>query len=241
MSDDTNAFAQPVGPVVVDWSPPPWPRRQPMIGRLCALESLDPARHGQDLHTANSADDGRMWTYLPHGPFADAAAYHDWLEGFAADDTLVPFAIIDREHGRPVGVAAYLRVTPDAGSIEVGHLAFSPALQETTMATEAMALMMAHVFDDLGYRRYEWKCDALNGPSRRAADRLGFSFEGIFRQAMVVKDRSRDTAWFSIVDREWPHIRDGFGQWLDPANFDADGRQHRRLSTLTRPAQLQQS
>ncbi len=203
-----------------------------MTGRYCVLEPLDPGRHSAPLHAANSVDDGRMWTYLPYGPFDNVEEYGAWAEAFAADDAIVAFAIVDERTGIPAGVASYLRVSPGPGTIEVGHLAFSPALQATTAATEAMALLMGHVFDDLGYRRCEWKCNALNAPSRRAAARLGFTFEGIFRQAMVVKGRNRDTAWLSILDTEWPRQREAFGQWLDPSNLDPDGRQRRSLSSF---------
>jgi RimJ/RimL family protein N-acetyltransferase len=174
-----------------------------------------------------------MWTYLPYGPFEDLTAYRAWLDAVAGRRDPMFFAIVAAE--RAVGVASFLRVKPAEGSIEVGHLAFSPALQRTTAATEAMALMMATAFDELGYRRYEWKCDALNGPSRRAALRLGFVYEGTFRQASVVRGRNRDTAWFSVTDIEWPRLKAAFGQWLAPGNFGPDGRQRVSLSALTRP------
>jgi RimJ/RimL family protein N-acetyltransferase len=206
-----------------------------MSGRYCRVEPLDVDRHAGDLYGANSSDDGRMWTYLPYGPFVTGDEYRIWLEGFVADPTRVAFAIVDGAAGRAVGVAAYLRAAPEHGTIEVGHLAFSPGLQRTVAATEAMALMMGHVFDALGYRRYEWKCDALNAPSGRAATRLGFTYEGTFRQAVVVKGRNRDTAWYSITDREWQRLRGAYATWLDPANFDASGCQRESLSSLTAP------
>jgi RimJ/RimL family protein N-acetyltransferase len=206
-----------------------------MLGRWCHLEPLNAARHADDLFRANRADEeGRMWTYLPYGPFDTLASYRTWLEAVTSREDLMYFAIIDGQ-SRAVGVAAFLRVDPAAGTIEVGHLAFSPGLQGTRAATEAMALMMRSVFDDLGYRRYEWKCDSLNAASRRAAQRLGFVYEGIFRQAVVVKGRNRDTAWFSITDEEWPRLAAAYERWLAPDNFDADGRQRLALSTLTRP------
>jgi RimJ/RimL family protein N-acetyltransferase len=180
-------------------------------------------------------EQGRMWTYLSYGPFEDLETYRQWLRGAAGGEGPMSFAILAGEHQRPVGVAAYLRVKPADGSIEVGHLAFSPALQRTTAATEAMALMMATAFDELGYRRYEWKCDALNAPSRRAAVRLGFVYEGTFRQATVVRGRNRDTAWFSVTDTEWPRVKEAFRRWLTPGNFGPDGRQRVALSVLTRP------
>jgi RimJ/RimL family protein N-acetyltransferase len=204
-----------------------------MEGRFCRLEKLDPALHAASLYVANSLDaDERMWTYLGYGPFDSEEAYRAWVDEVSHKSDPLFFAIIDRESDRAIGVASYLRIDPRAGSIEVGHIAYSPLLQGTTAATEAMFFMMKRAFD-LGYRRYEWKCDALNAPSRAAAERLGFTFEGIFRQAIIVKGRNRDTAWFSITDKEWPSRHEAFQQWLDPANFDAQGRQLTKLSALT--------
>jgi uncharacterized protein (DUF952 family)/RimJ/RimL family protein N-acetyltransferase len=202
-----------------------------MVGRFCRVEPLDPDRHARDLWQANAGDpDGRMWTYLSVGPFADEAAYRTWLSAVAVVDDPVFYTIVDAQTGQAVGLASYLRIDPANGVIEVGHLQFSPRLQRTPAATEAMYLMMRRAFDELGYRRYEWKCDSLNAPSRAAAERYGFRFEGIFRQAVIYKGRNRDTAWFSVTDAEWPAVRDAFQRWLDPANFDADGRQCARLS-----------
>src|SRR5262245_44011208 len=204
-----------------------------MQGRLCRLEPLDAATHAQALHEEYAADrEGRNWTYLPYGPFPSADAYAAAVESVQAGDDPVFHAIVARSSCRPVGVASYLRIEPAMGVIEVGHLSYSPALQRSAAATEAMYLMMRRTFDELGYRRYEWKCDSLNLASRRAAERLGFRYEGTFRQMMVVKGRSRDSAWFSIIDSEWPALRTAFERWLDPANFDAQGRQRRRLSEL---------
>jgi RimJ/RimL family protein N-acetyltransferase len=171
-----------------------------------------------------------MWTYLAYGPFADHGAYNAWLAGAAESDDPLFHAIVDGRSGRALGVASFLRIEPAVGVIEVGHIAYAPALQRTPAATEAMYLMMRRVFDELGYRRYEWKCDALNEPSRRAALRLGFTFEGIFRQATLYKGRNRDTAWYSVVDKEWPERKAAFEAWLEPGNFDAEGRQRTRLS-----------
>jgi RimJ/RimL family protein N-acetyltransferase len=207
-----------------------------MPGRYCRLEPLDLVRHAEDLYTANSADDGRMWTYLPYGPFESADEYRERMERFASDTSMVVFAIVDAASERAGGVAAYQRAAPEHGSVEVGHIALSPRLQRTVAATEAMALMMGHVFNVLRYRRYEWKCDALNLPSRRAAERLGFSYEGTFRQAVVVKGRNRDTAWFSVTDGGWERLEPAFGAWLAPTNFDALGLQRRSLSDLTAEA-----
>jgi len=231
MAGRTNALGQPIGDEVQGWTPRPRPPRTAMAGRLCRVEPLDPERHVADLFAANAADrDGRMWTYMAYGPFATEALYRSWMAATCAGDDPLFHAIVDLRTGRPVGVAAYLRIDPGNGVIEVGHIALAPALQRTSAATEAMWLMMARAFAELGYRRYEWKCDALNAASRRAARRLGFTYEGTFRQATVYKGRNRDTAWFAITDRDWPRIDRAFREWLGPANFDADGAQRRRLA-----------
>jgi len=233
MSPPTNHLSQPIGSPLPDWAPRPRPPRSPMQGRFCQLAPLDPSAHASALFEAHALDRaGRNWTYLPYGPFSSAAEYTRWIEWAAAQPDPQFFAILDAASARPVGVASYLRIEPGMGVIEVGHLSFSPALQRRPAATEAMYLMMRRVFEELGYRRYEWKCDALNAPSRRAAERLGFTYEGTFRQAWVVKGRNRDTAWFSIIDAEWPALRAAFESWLAPANFDADGRQQRSLGEL---------
>ena len=235
MSMEINEFGQPVGLRLEGWTPPPCPSREPMHGRFCRLEALDPARHAEELHAANALDaDGRNWTYLPYGPFADFAAYRAWVAKQAESGDPLFYAIVDLADATAVGVASYLRIAPAAGSIEVGHLAFSPRLQRRPAATEAMYLMMRRAFE-LGYRRYEWKCNALNAPSRVAAQRLGLSFEGVFRQAIVSKGRNRDTAWYAAIDAEWPQLKAAFEQWLAPENFDAAGRQRVALSTLTAP------
>ena len=204
-----------------------------MPGRFCRLERLDPSRHAAELFAAYARDtDARHWTYLPYGPFDGLDAYLEWMQRTALGDDPLFFAIVDAGSGHAVGVASYLRIDPQAGTIEVGHLRFSSLLQRTPAATEAMYLMMRNAFA-LGYRRYEWKCDALNAPSRAAALRLGFVVEGVFRQALVLKGRNRDTAWFAVVDRDWPALERAFVRWLDPANFDAAGQQRTRLSELT--------
>ncbi len=226
---------QPIGFSIGDWTPPVRPPAEPMIGRYCRLERLDADRDGQSLFDAYALDsEGRNWTYLPHGPFENYAEFHIWLSGMAKLDDPFFFTIIDAESQTSVGIASYLRITPPAGSIEVGHIHYSPLLQRTPAATEAMYLMMEQAFA-LGYRRYEWKCDALNAPSRMAAQRLGLSYEGVFRQATVYKQRNRDTAWYATIDREWPDLKQAFEQWLDPNNFDNDRNQKTRLSTLTAP------
>jgi RimJ/RimL family protein N-acetyltransferase len=232
-----NEFGQPIGFPVPDWRPAGRPPREPIEGRLCRLEPLDPERHAKELYEAYALDpDARHWTYLREGPFERFEAFAGWIERNSLGDDALFFAIRDRAAGRTVGIASLLNVDPDNGTIEVGNLRFSSLLQRKPAATEAMFLLMRRVFE-LGYRRYEWKCDALNAPSRAAAERLGFEFEGIFRQARLNKGRNRDTAWFSILDREWPALRPAFERWLDPANFDANGKQRARLSELTAAAQ----
>ena len=231
----TNELDQPIGFPLPGWRAPARPPREPMAGRWCRIEPLDPEQHADDLFAANAQDaDGRGWTYLPYGPFADLDAYRAWMQATCLGDDPLFHAIVDLASGKPVGVASYLRVEPKSGAIEVGHLRYSPLLQRSPASTEAMWLLMKRVFE-LGYRRYEWKCDALNAPSRAAALRLGFTFEGVFRQATVYKGRNRDTAWFSIVDGEWQRLDAAFRRWLEPANFDANGRQRLRLKELTTP------
>jgi RimJ/RimL family protein N-acetyltransferase len=228
-----NEFGQPVGAPLPDWSPRPLPPRSAIEGRFCRVEPLDPSRHAAQLFDANGDDaQGRNWTYLPHGPYPSFESYREYLTAAAERDDPLIHAIVDLPSGRAVGMAGLMRIDAAAGVIEVGGINYSPRLQRRAAATEAMYLLMRRVFDELGYRRYEWKCDALNAASRAAALRLGFRYEGLFRQATVYKGRSRDTAWFSIIDSEWPALRAAFESWLDPANFDADGHQHRNLQSF---------
>jgi len=208
-----NAQGQPVGAdLPAPWQPRPWPPRDPLQGRCCRLEPLDADRHG-----------------------AAPQAHLDWLRDMADKPDPQFFAIVDAA-GCPVGVAAYMRIEPRHGVIEIGHLYFSPALQRTPAATEALSLLIRRAIDDLGYRRVEWKCDSHNAPSRRAAERLGFRFEGVFRQHMVIKGRNRDTAWFALTDGDWAVLRPAHERWLSADNFDAQGRQRTALSALTRAA-----
>ncbi len=231
MSENLNELGQPIGFPLTDWKPSLHPRGLRMQGRLCRLEPIDAPAHAADQYAAFGHDvDARNWTYLPYGPFDSEAALRAWIESDCVGDDPCFFSVIDLASDRAVGVASYLRITPAAGVIEVGHIHFSPLMQGRPIATEVMYLMMREVFENLGYRRYEWKCDALNLPSCRAAERLGFLFEGIFRQATLYKGRNRDTAWYSILDREWPAARAVFEAWLDPDNFDADGNQKTSLS-----------
>jgi RimJ/RimL family protein N-acetyltransferase len=203
-----------------------------MTGRYVRVEKLDPARHAPELAAAHQDTDPAHWTYLFDEKPASAAAYMEWAKKAAATEDPLFHAIVDLESGKASGVAAYMRIDKTHGVIEIGHINLAPRLQRTRQATEAMYLFMKRAFDELGYRRYEWKCDSLNAPSRAAALRLGFTFEGIFRQAVVYKGRSRDTAWYSIVDKEWPALKAAYEHWLDPSNFDAGGQQKRRLEEL---------
>jgi len=230
-----NELGQPVGAPLPGWKGVERPPRTAMSGRYCRVEPIDPVRHAEDLYRASALDPSkRNFTYLSIGPFDTFDAYRQWMESSCRGDDPLFHAIVDLATGKAVGVAAYMRIDPKHGAIEVGNLNYSPLLQRKPAATEAMYLMMKRAFE-LGYRRYEWKCDSLNAPSRAAAQRLGFSYEGIFRQAVVYKGRSRDTAWYAIIDSEWPELARAFVRWLDPANFDAQGNQRLRLSDLTAP------
>ena len=225
-----NEYEQPIGEPMPQWQPARAPGDQPMTGRYCRLERVDVERHADDLYDAyRAAPDGRDWTYLSVGPFDTPDAYRQFLTACAASPDPLHYTVIDLATDKAIGTLSLMRIDKANGVIEVGFVVFSRRLQKTRMATEAIFLLMQRVFDDLGYRRFEWKCDALNAPSRAAAARFGFTFEGIFRQAVTYKGRNRDTAWFSIIDSEWPALRAGFEAWLDAANFDAQGAQQRTL------------
>ncbi len=233
MSTRQNAFGQPIGPPVDAWSTRPRPPRTRMVGRYCRLEPVDTDRHEADLFAAYmEAPDTRDWTYLFHERPERPDSFHTYLANLQASTDPLHFAIVAAETNRAAGTAALMRIEPGHGVIEVGSITFSPRLKKTRAATEAMFLMMQRAFDELGYRRYEWKCDSLNAPSRSAAQRYGFKFEGVFRNAVVYKGRSRDTAWYSIIAEEWPRIRSAFQAWLDPGNFDEHGRQRRSLASF---------
>ena len=230
MSEHRNELGQPIGFPVPGWTARPRPPREVMKGRYVRLEPVSVERHADDLFEAFSADaEGRIWTYLPYGPLGSVEELAEWMRKTCLGDDPLFHAIIDKATDKAVGVASYLRIEPAVGVIEVGHINYAPALQRTRGATEAMYLMARQAFE-LGYRRYEWKCDDLNAPSRRAAARLGFTYEGTFRQETMYKGRNRDTAWYSIIDTEWPRIKAAFEAWLDPANFDADERQKQPLA-----------
>lgn len=228
---------RPVGAPLAGWSERARPVRARIAGIFGGLEPLDASRHGHDLWKAIEGHDS-VWTYLSYGPFADEATFLAWLKGREELVDPLSYAVIDAASGKAVGVLTLMEIRPAAGVIEIGHIFFAPVLQKTRAATEAIFLAMRHAFDDLGYRRFEWKCDALNAPSRTAAVRFGFTFEGIFRQHMVIKGRNRDTAWYSIVDREWPAVKAAFETWLKPENFDAAGHQKAALAGLRPKARL---
>ena len=229
-----NELDQTLGESVSHWTGAKMPMKIAMVGQYCRLEPLNIVVHAEALFDAFSQDtENRNWTYLPYGPFECFDDFKQWLKGVSSGSTPMFYAIVDQQSNEAIGIASYLRIKPEHGVIEVGHVHFSPALQKTQIATEAMFLMMKNTFDELGYRRYEWKCNALNESSRNAALRLGFSFEGVFRQALVIKGRNRDTAWYSMLDSEWPQVKQAFKQWLRPENFDAEGRQKSRLKTCS--------
>jgi RimJ/RimL family protein N-acetyltransferase len=232
-----NALNQPIGAALPGWIPCERPARTELEGRYCRLEPINIEHHAEGLFEAFQEDkEGRIWTYLPEEAPASVEEVRQWMKDTCLTRDPHFFTIIDKKDNRIGGFASYLRIAPAVGSIEVGYINFAPRLQKTAAATEAMYLMMKQAFETLGYRRYEWKCDSLNAGSMGAAKRLGFTFEGIFRQATIYKGRNRDTAWFSILDSEWPALREAFVTWLSPDNFDASGKQRQSLSRLTAKA-----
>ncbi len=222
---------RPVGAPVPNWTAPAAPEPMVLNGRYCRLEPLDAEQHAALLFNA-FVDQDELYDYLPAGPFHSAAQYHRWVREVTSDANTLFLVVYDLRQEAYLGVLSYLRIAPEAGSIEVGNINFSKAMQRSPVSTEAIYLTMQWAFE-AGYRRFEWKCNALNKPSRQAAQRLGFSYEGIFRQALVVKGRNRDTAWFAMIDKEWPALKEAYRVWLDPANFDARGHQRERLGDLT--------
>jgi len=233
MRDESHSSSQlPIGPEIESVPATP-PGRTTLRGQFVTLVPLDPAAHGESLYNESSGRDREdLWLYLFEGPYADRASFDNDLVRKAESSDPMFFAILDNKSGLASGHAAYMRIEPKHRVIEVGCILYTPKLQRTPGATEAMYLMAKHAFEDLGYRRYEWKCNALNAPSRSAALRLGFAFEGIFRQHMIIKGRNRDTAWFSMLDTEWPERKLAFEGWLAPSNFDLEGKQKRSLSSF---------
>ncbi|MFC5505567.1 MULTISPECIES: GNAT family N-acetyltransferase [Hyphomicrobiales] len=215
---------------VLNWTAPPFPPARVLEGRYCRLEPIDPARHLDDIWAVNAGQDP-IWEWMPAHPPQTKEAYGELLAMMAGKAGIVPFAIIDTADGKAKGHLWLMEIRPDQGVFEVGYITYSPVLQRTRVATEAIHLCGAYGFS-LGYRRFEWKCNNLNEPSKRAARRFGFQYEGLFRQHMVVKGKNRDTAWFSILDSEWPAINAAFEAWLDPGNFDSDGQQKARLESF---------
>ena len=234
--NQTNELGLTVGFAVKNWNAANLPSDRVLEGVHCRCEPLNLEKHSEGLFQSYGQDsEDRIWVYLPYGPFENLQAYQQWMSKTCFNGDPRFYAVIDQATGLPTGVASYLRITPEAGSIEVGHINYSPSLQSTAAATEAMYLMMKNAFE-LGYRRYEWKCNALNQKSCNAALRLGFTYEGIFRQMMVVKGQNRDSAWYSVLDREWSSVQKAFQAWLAPENFDDSGAQRQSLSALTREA-----
>ncbi|MFG1345315.1 GNAT family protein [Xanthobacter autotrophicus DSM 431] len=230
--NDQAAPAVPLG-APVEGSPARRPSPVTLEGRHVRLVPFDAGRHAAALYAlSHGPEKEALWAYLSPAPFPDEAAFRRYYAEAATKPDPLLLAIEEADSGRAVGHATYMRIEPAHRVIEVGNILYTPALQRTPGATEAMYLMARHAFEDLGYRRYEWKCNALNAPSRRAAERLGFTFEGIFRKHMIVKGLSRDTAWFALLDDEWPRAKAAFEAWLDPANFDQNGRQVRRLEDI---------
>jgi RimJ/RimL family protein N-acetyltransferase len=232
MKHTVNAAGQPIGPALPGWVHRQRPPRTALVGRYAVVEPVSIERHAADLFSAYmQAPDARDWTYLSAERPEDEPQFRAYLTKLTAGEDPLHHAIVDAASGRALGTAALMRIEPAHGVIEVGFITFSPALKRTRIGSESMYLLMKRAFEELGYRRYEWKCDSLNAPSRAAALRYGFTFEGVFRKAIVYKGRSRDTAWYSITDDEWPRIKDAFETWLEPQNFDANGRQRHGLAT----------
>jgi RimJ/RimL family protein N-acetyltransferase len=218
----------------LDWTPVARPARTPLRGSHVLLRPIDGATDAAPLYAVSHLPEGdpAIWTYLPDGPYESREHLREMLVWAETSRDPLYFTLVNLSDQRPLGLASYLRIAPEFGTIEIGHIWLGVPLQRTTPATEAIYLMARHVFDDLGYRRLEWKCNALNAASRRAAERFGFSFEGVFRNHQVIKGRNRDTAWYAIIEEEWPTIRSGFEAWLAPENFDSDGVQKRSLGNL---------
>ncbi len=233
MTNAVNELGQPIGESLADWSPAQFPPYISFEGRLCRIEPINVESHAQDLFEAYAIDrDDKMWTYMFDGPFETVASIEQWLEHARQQKDPQSYVLIEKKTAKAVGMASYLRIKPEHGVIEVGSISFSPKLQRTAIATEIMYLMMKRAFEDLGYRRYEWKCDALNAASRKAAIRFGFSYDGIFRKHMIYRNRNRDTAWYSMLNDEWPQLKKAYEQWLAPENFDDNGQQLEKLSDL---------
>ncbi|MBL96128.1 MAG: hypothetical protein CFH06_00759 [Alphaproteobacteria bacterium MarineAlpha3_Bin5] len=231
MKPTLNHLRQPIGELLENWSPALIPQNSILNGQFCRVEPLNVDSHMSELYEAFTKDSkNKIWTYLPYGPFEGSALFSEWMQNYCLRNDPMFFAIIDNVSSKAVGMASYLRIQSEVGLIEVGHINYSSSLQRTIAGTEAMFLMMQNAFSKLGYRRYEWKCDSLNRRSRRAAERLGFTYEGTFRQATIYKKRNRDTSWYSIIDKEWRALEQAYLEWLSFGNFDSKGKQKVKLS-----------
>ena len=228
-----NQFGQLLGDPVENWSARPKPEKIPIKGNYCILEPMDIQKHAPKLFDVLAIDNrGESWTYLPYGPFNTCHEFEAWIAKITSENDTLLYAILDVKNREPIGIAGYLRINPTHGVIEIGHLHFSKLLKQTPLATEAIYLMLKHAFNDYGYRRCEWKCNDLNEASKNAAKRFGFTFEGVFRQSYVYKNHNRDTAWYSIIDREWPILKEKFEKWLHSNNFDKNGKQILKLTEM---------
>ncbi len=228
-----NHLGQPVGSPIKNWTEALPPSKSELLGDYCKIVPLDVNAHAKSLYSSFAKDsENKNWTYMVDGPFDNYSDFESWLEKIASSSDPFFYSLIDKENNNVIGLASYLRINQSQGVIEVGNIHFSPVLQRTPIATEIMYLMMKRAFDELGYRRYEWKCDSLNEKSRSAALRLGFTFEGIFRQAIMYKGRNRDTAWYSVIDSEWPQIKQAFELWLSATNFGSKGQQRKSLRDI---------
>ena len=241
MEQNLNIFGQPTGPALVNWQARTFPEPVTLTGQYCRLEPLNATQHTDSLYQAFHPANGSpsFWTYLSVGPFDDPQSFSAFIRTAVASRDPLFFAVVDLRSEKAVGLLSLMRTDVRNGVTEVGNVMFSPSLQRTFLSTEAQFLLMQYVFSELSYRRYEWKCDSLNAPSRNAASRLGFQFEGIFRQAVVYKGRSRDTAWFSVIDSDWPALKIAFQRWLSADNFNAQGEQQFRLQQMIQQAQTQ--
>lgn len=228
-----NEFQQPIGSALTGWTPVKHPELTVLNGQFCRLERLDAKQHVEELYEAfQDCPDARNWTYLPYGPFSSCDEYHDFLMSMEGLNDPFHYTVIDQLTNKAVGTVALMRIDTANGVIEIGHVVYSPRMQRTPLSTEVMDLLLNYVFEELGYRRVEWKCDSLNGPSRAAAERFGFTFEGVFRQLQVTQGRNRDTAWYSILDSEYSVFNTAYQEWLAPENFDQSGHQSKKLAEL---------
>ncbi|WP_127019299.1 GNAT family N-acetyltransferase [Rheinheimera mangrovi] len=236
MSVILNEFQQPIGQALTDWKPAKQPSKRNMDGQYCRLEPLNAERHSDELYQAFAdSRDARDWTYLPYGPFSSANEYREFLTRNSQLNDPIHYTVVAQSTGKAVGTVSLMRIDAANGVIEIGHVVYSSTMQRTPLSTEVMALLLKYVFEELGYRRVEWKCDSLNGPSRAAAKRFGFTFEGIFRQLQVTQGRNRDTAWYSILDYEYAQFKSAYQLWLAPDNFDETGHQLAKLANLIAP------